>query len=557
MKIALIPINVRIGDFEGNLRIHQKKIEEAAKQGASFLIFPELSLVGYSPRDLLTRPGWQEKADAQLEQLHEWLKEKFPKIAVLVGTTQKVQTKEITPKPLANCAIFLQGKRREVRAKTLIPYYDVFWESRYFASAHELDDSFTSPIEWEGKKWGILICEDSWNEQKLAQGKAHQFNPTEALLKKGCETLINISASPFEKGKKNIRREVVGSAAKNSAVPIAYVNHCGAHDDLIYDGDAFLFDAKGNLAGETKFGSGEIILHSFDASKTNPKPKIDSEIFEIHQMLVLGIKDYARKNGFTKAVLGLSGGIDSALVAVLAAEALGPENIVGLAMPSKYSSTHSIDDAEALARKLGISFKHLPIKMAFSTMQMALKPLFQDAKEDITEENLQARIRGVYVMAYSNKFGAMALATGNKSEIAVGYSTLYGDMCGALLPLGDLWKTQVYQLAAWINREEEIIPANTIAKPPSAELRPGQTDQDSLPPYEALDRILDCLVVEELDVAKVSTRAKELGTTIAWIEKVNKMVSKNEFKRFQAAPILRVSKKSFGSGRSYPLTAAW
>lgn len=538
--------------------MHQAKVKEAAEQGAALAVFPELSLVGYSPLDLLRRPSWQKSAEEQLQSLHLWLQQNYPEMAVVVGSTVAVDARSVSPKGLANCAIFLQGKRKEIRAKTLIPYYDVFWESRYFDSALDLPDSFRAPIDCAGKKLGLLICEDSWHASRF-QGKAvHTHNPSKFLADAGCDFLVNISASPYERTKKELRRSTIQEAAKAHGIPIAYVNHFGAQDEILFDGDAFCFDASANLLAQKAGAGGEPLFFRLQAEPSIPKKLQDEELFDLKKVLVTGIRDYCRKNNFSSVVLGLSGGVDSALVAVLAAEAMGPENVIALAMPSKFSSAHSVEDAEALAKNLGILFRHFPIKMPHSTLLMAFKPFFEGRKEDVTEENLQSRIRGLSVMAFSNKMNALALATGNKSEFAMGYSTLYGDMCGALCPIGDLWKTEVYELCHFLNKERPVIPASTLTKAPSAELRPGQTDQDTLPPYDLLDAALRLFVEQELDpAAALKEMPKKFPVDLALLEKIHRSLRLNEFKRRQAAPILRVSSRAFGSGRAYPITATW
>lgn len=554
MKLALIPVNVKVGDFEGNLKIHRARVKEAVEQGANFLVFPELSLVGYFPKDLLQRPSWAARAEVQLREFHSWLQKDYPQVAVLVGTTLPVQADSTSPRGLANCAVFLQGKTREVRAKTLIPYYDVFHESRYFDSAADLPGSFREPIQVGGKKIGVLVCEDSWDEMTLRERRVHTLDPTEHLAKLGCDLLVNLSASPFDRRKKERRRATILAAAKANGLPIAYVNHFGAQDDILFDGDCFVCDGAGETTGKEE-ASPDIFLWSEGRPKKSTK-LAKAELRDLRQMIVVGIRDYARKNGFERAVLGLSGGIDSALVAALACEALGARNVIGIAMPSKFSSTHSIDDAEALARNLGLVYRHLPIKMPHSTFQMALKPFFEGMPEDTTEENLQARIRGTAVMAFANKFRALALATGNKSEFAMGYSTLYGDMCGALAPIGDLFKGEVYELSRFLNEERPVIPESSITKAPSAELKPNQTDQDSLPPYDLLDEALRLLMEQELDPGAALPILKKSfpKADLALLERIHRALVINEYKRKQAPPILRVSGRAFGPGRPYPLT---
>ena len=553
MKIALVPINAHIGNFEGNLKQHKLAVEQAAKLGAALVVFPELSRIGYPPRDLLFRPKFLSQANAQLNEFQDWLAT-FPELAVVAGTVSTVPSTHLAARGLANVAVFLQGKRREIRAKTLIPDYDVFTELRYFDSAALLPDEFRAPIEYKGKKLGLLICEDSWESQKIGQRRLYTESPSARLKEKGAELLINISASPFEHEKRKNRRATIQEAAKLHGIPIAYVNYFGAQDEILFDGDAFLAGANGEFLAQKTEINGDTLLANPEADKKLSTEQ--SEIQNLHSALVMGIRDYARKNGFSRLVLGLSGGIDSAVVACLGAEAVGAANVIGLSMPSKFSSVHSVEDAEALAKKLGVLFRHFPIKMIHSTSLMALKPFFEGHPEDSTEENLQARIRGNAVMAFANKFQALPLATGNKSEFAMGYSTLYGDMCGALAPIGDLYKTEVYALARHLNTVRERIPESTLTKPPSAELRPNQTDQDTLPPYDLLDAVLYQLIEKELSAGEAieMLKLKFPQATPALGEKILKALRVNEFKRKQAPPILRVSSKAFGSGRAYPIT---
>ncbi len=550
MKVALLPVDPIIGDFAGNLKIHQEKIAAAAKSGAELCLFPELSLVGYHPKDLLYRQDWNSRAEAQLQELHDWLQKKYPELIVIVGTTLPNESgRAVSPKPHLNAAVVFQGKKREVRAKTLIPYYDVFHESRYFASAEELSDSFRGPLSLSGKKVGIVICEDSWASAKRSGRKIHSVDPTSVLAESGAKIIFNLSASPYSLQKRAERRKTLLASSQEHGVRIYYVNQFGNQDDLLFDGDAFVVEKGKWLEGK------ESATEAPWLEGAKQKEKFAQEK-DLARMLEEGIRGYAKKNGFQKVVLGLSGGIDSALVAVLAANALGPQNVIGLAMPSKFSSSHSVEDAEILARNLGIVFRHVPIKMLHSTASLTLKPFFVDLAEDATEENVQSRLRGVMVMAFSNKFRALALATGNKSEFAVGYSTLYGDMCGALAPIGDLYKDEVYSLARFLNAEKGVIPERSFTKPPSAELRPNQVDQDTLPPYDLLDTALRFFLEEEVSADDVYAELKKKfpkveRKTLDWIQR---QISLNEYKRKQAPPILRVSERAFGSGRIIPLT---
>lgn len=556
MKTALVPINVRIGDFEENLRRTLAFLEQSVRAGAELVVFPELSLIGYPPQDLLHRNDFLDRAEMQLASLEKALNERsdFAGVAVVVGTALRVEGSVAGPssRGVVNAAVFLAKGRREVRAKTLIPYYDVFHEGRYFDSAALLPESYRGPVEWNGRKLGLLVCEDSWDQQEHRARRVHHTNPAKALVEAGAEVLVNISASPFEQGKFQARRATIAAQAKSLGCPIYYVNHLGAHDEIVFDGDAFLM-GPGGLLHEKPLWIEEPLVA--EAGGARPAEEYDS-LETLRRALVLGIRDYARKNGFKKFVLGLSGGIDSALVAALAVEAVGPENVMGLSMPGKFSSGHSIEDAEALARNLGLRLHSFPIKFLDSTFRMALKPFFEGMKDDVTEENLQARLRGLAVMAFANKFNALALATGNKSELAMGYSTLYGDMCGALMPIGDLYKTEVWALSRHLNGRKELIPESSIRKAPSAELRPNQTDQDSLPPYETLDSVLLCLIERELGVEETfdvlaQTERPVEKDLIADLQHRYRLA---EYKRRQSAPVIKVSAKAFGSGRRYPIT---
>jgi NAD+ synthase (glutamine-hydrolysing) len=564
LKIALVPINVRLGDFSGNLFIHQEKIREAVRKGASLVVFPELSLVGYSPMDLMERPSWDKAVSDLLDQLHRWLEKEFPHTAIVVGATLRgASVGGVSPRGRWNGAVFLAKGQRHERAKVLIPYYDVFHESRYFDSG----DTFAGErgvISWGGEKIGLLVCEDSWSQLNRNGLPVHRKNPTTDLAALGATLLVNLSASPHEWGKRGQRRILLGAECRLGQAPFFYVNHFGGQNDLLFDGDAFCLNATGEVVAENLKASGELLIvesESIAKQPSSPAPTLSAthDWEETRSLLVEGISSYARKNGFSKAVLGLSGGIDSALVATLAVDALGPKNVTGLLMPSKYSSPHSLEDAEELASALGIEAYHLPIKMLHSTAAMTFKNAFAKAPEGLTDENLQSRLRGLLVMAAANEMGALALSTGNKSELAVGYSTLYGDLCGALLPIGDLFKTEVYSLAHWMRENGSPIPLRTLEKAPSAELRPHQKDEDSLPPYETLDRMLKGLVVDGLDVDECYSLLASKGKEVpkAEIQRVKAMVLSSEFKRFQAPPVLRMSPKAFGSGRYIPLSSCY
>lgn len=551
MKVSLVPLRSVVGDLEGNCQKILKHVETESAKGSDLVVFPELSLLGYPPQDLLLKPIFRKAATAALDRLESELKKRsLQKTGVLLGALREEEAGG-----LKNSAVLLFEGKREWRDKTLIPAYDVFNESRYFAPGKN-----AGPLSFKGKKLGILICEDSWDAIQIQERTQYTQSPTQDLAKAGAELLINISASPYEKEKIEARLKVLSQGARQANLRLLYVNQLGANDELIFSGETYAFAADGQLTHKQDLFTDTPLAIDLDAKRTQA---IGTELSQSEKMeslrqdLVWGIRDYADKNNFKKIVLGISGGIDSALVAALAAEAVGPQNVIGLSMPSKFSSGHSIEDAEALAKNLGIVYRNFPIKFIQSTLQMALKPYFQGMADDVTEENLQSRLRGLTVMAFSNKLRAMALATGNKSEFAVGYATLYGDTCGALAPLGDLYKTEVYELARFINKFQEVIPANSLKKAPSAELRPNQTDQDSLPPYDLLDRILYQLIeLEKPPLEAMEAISKDdKRATKALLEEIARKLEAAEFKRHQVPPILKISPKAFGIGRRYPITA--
>ena len=552
MRVRLISLNAVVGDFSGNLQRAAEAILGAAAAGVELAVLPELCLVGYPPLDLALRQSFSEEAKQQLDTLQKLISKqaKRDNFAAIVGTL--LRAPDSFAEPLLNAAVFLQGERREVRAKSLIPNYDIFDEKRYFASAFSIGGESPEPVSYLGEKIGILICEDSWHDFTAHGRKIYHHSPSKKLVEAGATMLVNISASPFATGKISRRRSMISRTARELSVPIHYVNLSGANDEIIFDGDAFSMAASGEVAAEKQ----QFNASSLDVGSPKKEFSKFEKIEEIHEAILCGIRDYACKNGFKSAVLGISGGIDSAVVAALAGRALGPQNVWGYILPSKFSSTHSIADAEALARAIGIHAANFPIKFLQSTFELALKPYFSGKERDVTEENLQSRLRGVSLMAMSNKFGHMLLATGNKSEFSVGYSTLYGDMCGALAPIGDLFKTDVYRLAEFINKDSVLIPRSSIEKPPSAELKPNQTDQDTLPEYPVLDRILHFVVEKEWNVPSTmdALRSEGLNVELGVVEDVFRKVFAAEFKRRQAPPILRLSEKAFGIGRRYPLS---
>lgn len=524
MKIAIAQANFQIGNFSANTEKILSLTQEALKNQADLIVFPELALSGYPPIDLLDRPYFWEKNQESLKTLFESFPEHIGVIFGALGEDQK------------NTAYFFNHKTIESQDKSLLPTYDVFDETRYFKPAQKWET-----FDFKGKKICLTVCEDIWD--------GYDFHPYDKV--KGYDLLVNISASPFEMGKLEKRISLLSEICKSNQCAGIYVNLIGANDELIFDGRSFAVDNKGNLAF---LGEGfKENLYFIDTEKLTPiHPPIDDSEESLYNALVLGIKDYFAKTGFRKAILGLSGGIDSALAAVLAADALGKENVTGILMPGPYSSQHSIDDAKKLGENLGIETLTVPIKEAYDAMRNSLASHFKDLPFGLAEENLQARLRGNVLMTYSNKFNSLVLATGNKSELSVGYCTLYGDMCGALAIIGDIYKTQVYKLSQFINLKKERIPLNTIQKPPSAELRPNQKDQDSLPPYDILDQILYSYLQENLSPEEIGIKyqfSKEL------VEEVIKKILTSEYKRRQAPLVLKVSSKAFGSGRRIPLSS--
>ncbi|WP_193214771.1 NAD+ synthase [Luteolibacter marinus] len=540
MKVGIAQINGVIGDFPGNAKRLLQAYRECLEHGADIVVTPELSLCGYPPRDLVFKSQFVPKCLQALDYLAGEVKD----VPLLVGHVDHNDANR-PGKPFRNAAAFLhQGEIRAKVRKTLLPTYDVFDERRYFEHGDRCE-----PILWNGLRLGVTICEDIWTEDYL-QRPFYDRDPVQELSAKGIDLLLNLSASPFHLGKPEVRRELMADVAREAGVPVVYVNSIGGNDQLVFDGHSLVAAADGRIAVQLE-GFREacrtVDLDDLPAGEAPlPQPEAAGQL---HDALVLGLRDYTRKCGFRSVCLGLSGGIDSALTAVLAAEALGPENVHGLTMPSPFSSGGSVDDSVALAEKLGIRCDTVPIAGTFSSVKEAMAPLFAGTREDVTEENMQARIRGLYLMSLSNKFGHLLLTTGNKSELAVGYCTIYGDMCGGLAVISDLPKTRVYELSRWINRNGEIIPWNTIDKPPSAELRPDQKDQDTLPPYEVLDAILELYVERHLSAEEIIGHGHD-ETLVRWIQR---RVDLNEWKRQQAAPGLRVTSKAFGMGRRMPI----
>ena len=544
MKIALAQLNCHIGNFESNTRNIITAIADAKQQGADLVVFPELSVCGYPPRDFLEFSefiGLCEDAGKQIAAA-------CTDIACIIGLPTK--NPDIQGKDLFNSAYFIEnGKVKAVVNKALLPNYDVFDEYRYFEPAL----SFNC-IEFKGKKIALTICEDLWN---INDNPLYISNPMDVLIGQKPDLMINIAASPFSYTHDEERIKILSDNCRKYGLPLLYVNQVGSQTEIIFDGGSLAINEKGELLDELKYFEEDLRVFEFSDGKILNKKAIGhhmlTDIEQIHHALILGIKDYFSKSGFTKAVLGLSGGIDSAIVCALASEALGPENVMAVLMPSEYSTGHSVQDALDLVNNLKCKHEIIPIREAVAAYDKMLAPVFKDLPFNIAEENIQARCRAIIVMAMSNKFGYILLNTSNKSECAVGYGTLYGDMAGAIGVIGDVYKTQVYQLAHYINREQEIIPQNSIVKPPSAELRPGQKDSDSLPEYDILDKIL----FEYIELKKSSREIIEKGFDEEIVRRILKMVNVAEFKRYQTPPILRVSPKAFGMGRRMPIVGKY
>jgi len=543
LKIGLLQINSTIGAFAANREKLLAAYADAVARGAEIVIAPELFLCGYPPRDLLLR---EDFVTANLTALAETATG-IGEISLCVGYVEK--NSERPGRALKNAAAVLQnGKIIWTTTKSLLPTYDVFDEDRYFEPAKKVE-----PFVFHGRKIGITICEDIWNDEDFWPERLYRRDPVKELVAQGAEIILNLSASPWHDGKERTRLEMLRRVARDEKIPLAQVNATGANDELIFDGHSVALDAHGDVLALGKSFAEEVLVvnlgKTFNAQHSTFNIQFPAREELLFSALSLGIRDYVRKCGFKSVILGLSGGIDSALIAVIAADALGAENVWGVSLPARYSSTGSLTDAEKLARNLGIRYDVLPIEPVFNAVEAQLQKVFAGTKPNEAEENIQSRLRGVTLMALSNKFGALVLTTGNKSEMAVGYCTLYGDMNGALAPIADVLKTDVYKISQWVNREREIIPADSITKPPSAELRPGQKDQDSLPPYEILDAILDLYVVKNLGKAEIVAR----GFDAAVVNDVVNKINFSEYKRRQAAPGLKVSPRAFGMGRRIPV----
>ncbi len=544
VKIALAQINPTIGDFNGNARKILDFSERAAQRGADLVLFPELCVCGYPPADLLEKPSFVARAGQVVEELAERTRGLKP--AIICGYVTPAH--HGTGKHVMNSAALLRNGRVEfVQSKMLLPFYDVFDEQRYFAPArHQRLFSLGSDHV------ALTICEDAWNDKSFWENRLYNVDPVEDLMHAGGSVILNISASPYWHGKQRTRHDMLSAIACRHSSPVVMVNQVGGNDSLVFDGSSIAFGPDGRVIAQAKSFEEDLILVDTQSLSGDIHPSPGSEIEATCRALVLGTRDYIRKCGFSRAIIALSGGIDSALVAVIAVEALGAENVLALGMPSQYSSQGSIEDSSALAQHLGIRFEILPINGLFDQFNQTLTPLFAGCRPDLTEENIQSRIRGSLVMAASNKFNSLVLTTGNKSEMSTGYCTLYGDMVGALAVIGDVLKTQVYQLCRFINRNQEIIPSAILEKPPSAELRPGQKDTDSLPPYDILDPILEAYV-ERYETPEMIAKAHNLDIDL--VRRIVRLVERSEYKRQQAAPVLKVTAKAFGMGRRFPIAA--
>ena len=542
MKIALGQINPTVGDFSGNSARIIDFSKRALAFGASLIMFPELSVCGYPPRDLVERSSFVENNRKAVENIAAQTRG----IAVICGVVTPAQAE--TGKSVMNSAAWLMdGKVVWQQSKMLLPTYDVFDEMRNFAPAKS-----QALFPFRDKKMALTICEDAWNDKRFWNKRLYTADPVELLMQAGGDFLLNISASPFWIGKRELRQEMLATIARNYKVPVVMVNQVGGNDSLVFDGSSLVLDSSGNVVAQGKSFEEDLVLFDTDPLAGEMREQVAGEEGSVYSALVLGTRDYVRKCGFERVIIGLSGGIDSALTAAIAVDAVGAKNVIGAGMPGPYSSQGSIDDARQLAENLGIRFELLCITDVFESYRKTLHGVFANLREDVTEENLQSRTRGGLLMALSNKFGALVLSTGNKSELGVGYCTLYGDMVGGLAVISDVPKTLVYRLSRYVNSRRVVIPQASLEKPPSAELRPDQKDSDSLPPYEVLDAILEDYVGDSHPAEQI---AAERGFDLALVKRVLRMVDLAEYKRQQAAPGLKISAKAFGYGRRFPIAA--
>jgi len=542
VKIALGQINPTVGDFSGNAAKHIEYAHRAQASGAGLILFPELSVCGYPPRDLVERPSFVVRNRETAEQIAAATRG----IAIICGIVTPAESE--TGKSVMNSAALLQdGKIAFLQSKMLLPTYDVFDEMRNFAPAKS-----QKLFPFCGNQVALTICEDAWNDKLFWPKRLYTVDPIDALIRAGGNFVLNISSSPFWIGKRELRRDMLTSIARQHKVPVAMVNQVGGNDSLLFDGSSIVLNAEGSIIAQGRSFEEDLIYFDSNTLTGDVHQQIEGDEASVYSALVLGTRDYMRKCGFQKAIIGLSGGIDSALTAVIAADAVGAENVIGVGMPGPYSSPGSIEDARALAKNLGIRFELLAINSAVEAYRQTLQDVFAGRKEDVTEENIQSRARGTLLMALSNKFGAIVLSTGNKSELGVGYCTLYGDMVGGLAVISDVPKTLVYRLSHYANSRRAVIPSATLEKPPSAELRPDQKDSDSLPPYEILDAVLEDYVEDAHSAERIAT---DRGFDIEVVKQVVRMVDRAEYKRQQAAPGIKISSKAFGYGRRFPIAA--
>jgi NAD+ synthase/NAD+ synthase (glutamine-hydrolysing) len=542
VKIALGQINPTVGDFSGNAAKIIDFAQRARSVGAGLILFPELSVCGYPPRDLVERPTFVARNRESAERIAA----ATTGIAVICGLVTPADS-DTGKSAMNSAALLMNGKLAFLQSKMLLPTYDVFDEMRNFAPAKS-----QQLFPFCGNRMALTICEDAWNDKRFWAKRLYTVDPVESLVREGGNFVLNISASPFWIGKREFRRDMLASIARQHKVPVALVNQVGGNDSLVFDGSSLVLNREGKIIAQGRSFEEDLIYFDSQDLSGEMHEQIPGDEASAYSALVLGTRDYIRKCGFQKAIIALSGGIDSALTAVIAADAVGPENVIGVGMPGPYSSQGSIDDARALAKNLGIRFELLSINPAYEAYRQTLREVFAGLKEDVTEENIQSRARGMLLMALSNKFGAIVLSTGNKSELGVGYCTLYGDMVGGLAVISDVPKTLVYGLAEYVNSRRSVIPRASIEKPPSAELRPDQKDSDSLPPYEVLDAVLEDYVEDSHAAERI---AADRGIDIETVRRVIRMVDRAEYKRQQAAPGLKISPKAFGYGRRFPIAA--
>lgn len=562
MKIALAQINPTVGDIDGNAKRICQAIEQAAERSAQLVVFPELAIIGYPPKDLLLKPAVVQECVQAVDELASHCQQ----VAAIIG--YPCPSDQHRGRALYNAAaLCAQGSVVHRHYKSLLPTYDVFDERRYFEPGPPVDIA-----RFAGRKLGISICEDLWNDEKLFSRQLYHDNPIDELAARGADLFINAAASPFVVRKHVFRQKLMANAARKHQIPLVYCNQVGGNDELVFDGKSCAFDAQGNLLAQAKSFEEDLLVvdvpEAGEGAKTRSatgytpptKPAPEDDIASAYHALVLGLRDYCRKCGFKSIVLGLSGGIDSAVSAAIAVAAIGSENVRGITMPSRYSSEGSKTDAAELARRLGIRFDTIAIEQPHAALEQLVTPFFEGKAPDTTEENMQARVRGIILMSFSNKFGSLLVTTGNKSEVAVGYCTLYGDMAGGLAILSDVPKTMVYDLARWINDDPTsplrqqfagpVIPEDTITKPPSAELRPDQTDQDSLPPYDVLDQIIERYVEREQTAGRI---IEETGFDADTVLRIVRLIDLNEYKRKQMAPGIKITGRAFGFGRRMPI----